>query len=62
MSRATFQDLVDSLRQTLAGLFDRRTGQNLSYAMVDFGLSAFAVFFTQSPSFLAYQKTMQASR
>lgn len=62
MSRATFNDLIGSLRRTLAGLPDRRTGQNLSYAMVDFGLSAFAVFFTQSPSFLAYQKTMQISR
>src|ERR1019366_1495986 len=28
----------------------------------DFGLSAFAVFFTQSPSFLAHQKAMQQSR
>jgi hypothetical protein len=53
MSRATFSDLVGSLRQTLAGLPDRRTGQNLSYAMEDFGLGAFAVFCTQSPSFPA---------
>jgi hypothetical protein len=30
--------------------------------MEDFGLSAFAVFFTQSPSFLAHQKAMQAAR
>ena len=62
MSRATFSDLVGSLRQTLAGLPDRRTGQNLSYAMEDFGLGAFAVFFTQSPSFLAHQKAMQTAR
>jgi len=62
MSRASFNELVGSLRETLAGLPDRRTGQNLSYAMEDFGLSAFSVFFTQSPSFLAHQKAMQMAR
>ena len=62
MSRAVFQDLVGFLRQTLAGLPDQRTGKNLSYAMEDFGLAAFAVFFTQSPSFLSHQKAMQTTR
>jgi hypothetical protein len=62
MSRTCFKDLVGGLRETLAGLHDRRTGDNCSYAMVDFGLSAFAVFFTQSPSFLAHQKAMQTAR
>jgi len=62
MSPGSFKDLVGALRQTLAGLSDRRTGQNLSYAMEDFGLSAFAVFFTQSPSFLAHQRAMQTAR
>jgi hypothetical protein len=62
MSRTSFQDLVGSLRQTLAALPDQRTGKNCSYDMLDFGLSAFAVFFTQSPSFLAHQKAMQKAR
>jgi hypothetical protein len=62
MSRTDFKNLVGSLRQTLAGLPDRRTGKNLSYDMEDFGLGAFAVFFTQSPSFLAHQKAMQTAR
>ena len=62
MKGAQFNELVGHLRRTLAGLPDRRRGKNLSYAMADFGMSAFAVFFTQSPSFLAHQKTMQASR
>ncbi len=30
--------------------------------MQDIGLSAFSVFFTQSPSFLAYQKSMQENK
>jgi hypothetical protein len=46
----------------LTALPDRRQGKNTSYSMADFGLSAFAVFFTQSPSFLAHQKAMQQAR
>jgi len=62
MSGVSFNPLVGHLRKVLAALPDRRKGKNLSYAMEDFGLSAFSVFFTQSPSFLAYQKAMQAAR
>ena len=62
MSGARFNDLVGYLRQVLTALPDRRRGKNTSYPMADFGLSAFAVFFTQSPSFLAHQKAMQQSR
>ena len=54
MKGAGFNDLIGCLREVLAGLPDRRKGKNLSYAMEDFGLSAFSVFFTQSPSFLAH--------
>ena len=46
MKGAKFNDLVGHLRQVLAGLPDRRKGKNRSYAMADFGLSAFSVFFT----------------
>ena len=38
---------------------DQRTGQNSQYTMQNVVMSAFSVFFTQSPSFLAYQRTMQ---
>ena len=62
MKGLDFQDLVGDLRKVMAGFPDRRTGKNLSYRMEDFGLSAFAVFFTQSPSFLAHQKAMQKAR
>ena len=51
-----FDSVVSSLRQTLALLPDKRTGKNTSYRMEDAGLSAFGVFFTQSPSFLEHQK------
>ena len=62
MSGVSFNHLVGYLRTVLAELPDRRKGKNLSYEMEDFGLSAFSVFFTQSPSFLAHQKAMQAAR
>lgn len=49
-------------RQVLSSLPDRRTGKNKKYRMEDAGLSAFSVFFTQTPSFLAYQRSMEHSK
>jgi len=62
MSQPFFNRWRGHLREALAQLPDRRKGANCSYAMEDFGLSAFAVFFTQSPSFLAHQKAMRQTR
>jgi hypothetical protein len=62
MKSLSFQALLGQVRQVFAGLPDRRTGDNASYAMEDFGLGAFSVFYTQSPSFLAHQKAMQKVR
>lgn len=62
MKGTAFKDLVGGLRQVLAKLPDCRKGKNLSYEMGDFGLSAFSVFFTQCPSFLAHQKAMQQAK
>lgn len=62
MKEVRFKDLVGELRTVVAKLPDRRKGKNLSYKMEDFGLSAFSVFFTQSPSFLAHQDAMQKAR
>ncbi len=42
----------------LQKLPDKRTGKNTRYSMEDAALSALGVFFTQSPSFLSYQRTM----
>src|SRR5450759_3490880 len=50
------------LRGVLGGFADRRTGDNIKYSMQDIGLGAFSVFFTQCPSFLAHQKTMQQAK
>jgi len=52
--------LVAYIRAALFALPDhRKGGNNQSYAIGDAGLSAFSVFFLQSPSFLDYQRRMQ---
>ena len=45
-----------------ASLPDKRTGKNIQYQMSDIVKAAFAVFFTQSPSFLARQKTLKKNK
>ena len=54
--------LLGQTRKVLGALPDRRTGDNCQYTLEDIGLAAFSVFFTQSPSFLAHQKTMEQSK
>ena len=53
-----FDNLISEIRTTLGELPDRRNGSNCHYAMSDIALSAFSVFFMQSPSFLDFQRTM----
>jgi hypothetical protein len=60
--RRLFDTIVGSFRQVLSSLPDKRTGKNTRYGMEDAALSAFSVFFTQTPSFLAYQQMMQDSK
>jgi hypothetical protein len=48
----TLGDITKRLRQTFEGFTDPRTGKNTTYTRVDAALSAFSVFFMQSPSFL----------
>jgi hypothetical protein len=58
----TLNKLVGLLKEAIAGFPDTRTGKNTGYSMEDFALSAFSVFFMQSPSFLAHQRTMKTSK
>ena len=62
MSVTKFDHLVKRFREVVRAFPDRRTGRNKSYSMEDFALSAFSVFFTQSPSFLAYQRSMEKAK
>jgi hypothetical protein len=62
MNARCFDHFIERLRTVAADLPDRRTGDNRSYCMAEFALSAFAVFFTQSPSFLSFQRAMEQAR
>jgi len=62
MSLQRFDQLIGCIRQRLAGFHDRRTGENLTYTMEDIAASAFSVFYTQCPSFLANQETMRKNK
>jgi hypothetical protein len=57
-----FKKLLASVRQALDRVPEHRGGQNLQYSLTEAGLSAFAVFYMQSPSFLAHQRDMQRQR
>ena len=50
---------LNLIRQYCAALPDKRRGRNIKYTMADIGMAAFAVFFTQCSSFLAFQRTLQ---
>jgi hypothetical protein len=62
MKIRVFEDFILGMRRCAEALPDRRTGSNTSYSMPEILLSAFSVFFTQSPSFLAYQRSMEESK
>jgi len=62
VDRLKFDSLVERLKETAENLPDSRTGSNGQYAMKDVVLSAFALFFTQSPSFLNFQRDMERNK
>ena len=51
-----FEKLLASVRGALDQLPEHRSGQNIQYTLTEAGLSAFSVFYMQSPSFLAHQR------
>ncbi len=55
----SFDKIINSILTTFAVLPDKRSGENVQYSMQDIGLTAFAVFFMQSPSFLSAQEDLQ---
>ncbi len=58
----TLDGITQQMRRTFETFIDLRKGKNTSYTMVDAALSAFSVFFTQSPSFLEYQRSLEQSQ
>ena len=59
---STFNRLVEIFRSTVERFPDERTGDNVAYSMADAAMSAFSVFFTQSPSFLDFQRTLEVTK
>ena len=58
-----FDDLREILHRHLEPLPDsRKKGPNTRYRIQDGALGAFGIFFTQAPSFLDYQRTLQHNR
>jgi hypothetical protein len=58
----TLDGITKQMRGIFAGFTDPRKGKNKFYTMVDAALSAFSVFFTQSPSFLEYQRSLEQAQ
>ena len=51
--------LLSGLKAVCGGFPDARKGRGGNIAMADFGLSAFAMFFMQSASFLSFQRLLE---
>lgn len=62
MNARRFEDLIQRWRTVASGLPDPRTGANTQFEMADIALSAFAVFFTQCPSFLSFQQNLEQAQ
>jgi hypothetical protein len=62
LTASTFSRLVEHFRSISDRLPDTRTGENTQYSMADAAIGAFSVFFTQSPSFLDAQRTLQLTK
>lgn len=62
LQQLSFDNMIKCLRTTIANFPDKRTGQNTRYSLEDAALGAFSVFFTQSPSFLSFQTSMQKAK
>ena len=53
--------LLAGLRDACGAFPDKRKG-DVFYSMADVGMSAFSLFFTQSESFLAHQRSLEEER
>lgn len=57
-----FDEFVNEMAQSFERLPDYRTGENTRYEIKDAAVSAFGIFFTQSSSFLGYQRLMEKAK
>lgn len=60
--RLQFNEMKWMLEIALESIPEHRKGKNTKYTLKDAGLSAFSVFYMQSPSFLSWQQDMERRR
>jgi hypothetical protein len=56
------EKLIKCFREQCEQFPDKRTGSNIRHEIGDIGMTAFSIFFLQSPSFLASQRALETSR
>ena len=54
--------LLSGLRDVCDAFPDKRKGGDVTYSMADIGMAAFSLFFMQSESFLAHQRSLEEGR
>ena len=57
-----FDKIIKKLSNSFEKLPDQRRGKNTRYEIRDAAVGAFGIFFTQSASFLAYQRMMEEKK
>jgi len=62
INQLNFDSLINDLELIGENLPDSRKGNNTQFKLKDAVLSAFSVFFTQSPSFLNFQRDMERTK
>ena len=55
-----FSNFISFFRKKAKSFPDKRKGDNSTYKIEDISLSAFSIFYMQSPSFLQYQRNMES--
>ncbi len=58
-SQFTFPNIINRFHSEIELFPDYRKGHNVTKSIKDAALAAFSMFFTQNPSFLAFQRQMQ---
>ena len=59
MGMQALENHIGFLKRRCAAMPDKRTGNSARHTMADAGMAAFAVFFTQCPSFLAAPRELE---
>ena len=59
MGMVILPELLTVLKSACSGFPDKRRGGDVTYSMADIGVSAFALFFMQSESFLSHQRALE---